>query len=69
MIIGAAVGSTIDVSDGDDSALDGAIGGAATALAIRTVAPLVLTYAAGWLLLYGIGKASAAVFGKGKQVA
>jgi hypothetical protein len=68
-IIGAAIGSAIDGSDGEDSTLDGALGGAAAALAIRTVAPLVLTYAAGWLLLRGIGKASEAVFGSRQDAA
>ncbi len=68
-IIGAAIGSAIDGSDGDDSTLDGALGGAAAALAIRTIAPVVLTYAAGWLLLHGIGKASEAVFGTRKDAA
>ena len=67
-VIGAALGSAIDGSDGDDSTLDGALGGAAAALAIRTLAPIALTYAAGWLLLRGIGKATDAVFSgrKGK---
>ncbi len=68
-IIGAAIGSAIDGSDGEDSTLDGALGGAAAALAIRTIAPVVLTYAAGWLLLHGIGKASEAVFGNREKVA
>lgn len=68
-VIGAAIGSAIDGSDGDDSTLDGALGGAAAAFAIRAVAPMVLTYAAGWLLLHGIGKASKAVFGSRKDVA
>jgi hypothetical protein len=68
-VIGAALGSAIDGSDGDDSTLDGALGGAAAALAIRTIAPVVLTYAAGWLVLHGIGKASEAVFGARKEAA
>jgi hypothetical protein len=69
-VIGAALGSAIDGSDGEgDSTLDGALGGAAAALVIRTVAPVVLTYAAGWLLLHGIGKASEAVFGARKNAA
>jgi hypothetical protein len=68
-VIGAALGSAIDGSDGDDSTLDGALGGAAAAFAIRTIAPVVLTYAAGWLLLHGIGKASEAVFGGRKETA
>lgn len=67
-VIGAAIGSAIDGSDGEgDSTLDGALGGAAAALAIRTIAPMIMTYAAGWLVLHGIGRASKAVFGAGKD--
>lgn len=62
-VIGAALGSAIDGADGDDSTIDGALGGAAAALAIRTIMPLALTYATGWLVLHGIGKARDAVFG------
>lgn len=63
-MVGAAIGSAIDGSDGEgDSTLDGALGGAAAALAIRTIAPILLTYAAGWLVLHGIGRAGKAVFG------
>jgi len=68
-IIGAAVGSAIDGSDGDDSTLDGALGGAAAALAIRTLAPIVLTYTVGWLVLRGIGKARDAAFGGREKTA
>jgi len=68
-IVGAAIGSAIDGSDGEgDSTLDGALGGAAAALAIRTIAPMVMTYAAGWLVLHGIGRASSAVFGRKETV-
>ncbi|QNE30691.1 hypothetical protein F1C10_00990 [Sphingomonas sp. NBWT7] len=61
-IIGAAIGSAIDGADGDDSTLDGAIGGAVAGFAIRALAPVVLTYATGWLVLHGIGKAKDALF-------
>ena len=65
-IIGAALGSAIDGADGDDSSVDGAIEGAIAATAIRLIAPLVLTYATGWLVLHGIGKAKDAIFGEDK---
>lgn len=68
-IIGAALGSAIDGSDGDDSTIDGALGGAAAALAIRAIAPLVLTFATGWLVLHGIGMARDAVFGRDSKPA
>ena len=62
-ILGAAIGSAIDGSDGDDSTVDGAIGGAVAATAIRAVIPLAVTFATGWLVLRGIGRARDAVFG------
>jgi hypothetical protein len=58
-VIGAALGS----------AIDGALGGAAVALAVRAIVPLAVTYATGWLVLYGIGRARDAVFGSGKAAA
>lgn len=67
-IIGAAIGSAIDGADGDDSTLDGAIGGAVAGFAIRALTPVLLTYATGWLVLHGIGKAKDAIFeGKPKN--
>ncbi|UVO51574.1 hypothetical protein M0208_14070 [Sphingomonas sp. SUN019] len=70
-IIGAAIGSAIDGADGDDSTLDGAIGGALAGALIRGLAPVVMTYAVGWLVLHGIGKAKDAmgdaVFQKGTK--
>jgi hypothetical protein len=65
-VLGAALGSAIDGSDGDDSTLDGALGGAITGMAIRALAPVVLTYAVGWLVLHGIGRAKDAAFGEEK---
>lgn len=62
-IMGAAIGSAIDGRDGDDSTVDGAIEGALAATAIRTVVPIAITFATGWLVLRGIGKAKHAVFG------
>ena len=61
-LIGAAIGSAIDGSEGDDSTLDGAIGGAIAGVAIRALVPVLLTYATGWLVLHGIGRAKDAIF-------
>ncbi len=61
-IIGAAIGSAIDGADGEDSTVDGAITGAIAGFAIRALAPVVLTYATGWLVLHGIGRAKDAIF-------
>ena len=62
-MLGAAIGSAIDGRDGDDSTLDGAIGGAVAAAVIRTMVPVAITFATGWLVLRGIGRAKDAVFG------
>ncbi|MEP6784844.1 MAG: hypothetical protein ABI898_03775 [Sphingomonadales bacterium] len=62
-VLGAALGSAIDGSDGDDSTIDGALGGAVAAMAVRAIAPVVVTYAVGWLVLHGIGRAKDAVLG------
>lgn len=66
-LIGAAIGSAIDGADGDDSTLDGAIGGAIAGFAVRALVPVVLTYATGWLVLHGIGKAKDAIFSDGPK--
>lgn len=66
-LIGAAIGSAIDGADGDDSTLDGAIGGAIGGMVVRALAPVVLTYATGWLVLHGIGKAKDLVFQSGAK--
>lgn len=60
-LIGAAIGSAIDGADGDDSTVDGAIGGAIAGYAISALVPVMLTYATGWLVLRGIGKAKDAI--------
>ncbi len=62
-ILGAAIGSAIDGSDGDDSTVDGAIAGAATATAIRIVLPVAITFATGWLVLRGVGMLRDKAFG------
>lgn len=68
-VLGAALGSAIDGSDGEgDSTLNGALGGAAAGLVVRALAPVVLTYAVGWLVLHGIGRAKDAVFSEEKKI-
>ena len=62
-MLGAAIGIAIDGRDGDDSTVDGAIAGAAIAAAVRVVVPLAVTFATGWVVLRGIGKARDAMFG------
>lgn len=63
--IGALIGGAIDSASGDDSNADGAIVGAATAMAVRAIAPVVVTYAVGWAVLKGLDMAKDAVFGTG----
>lgn len=62
-MLGAAIGSAIDGRDGDDSTVDGAIKGAVAATVVRGVIPLAITFATGWLVLRGIGKAKDKLFG------
>lgn len=62
-IIGAAIGSAIDGSDGEDSTVDGAIAGAATAVVVRTLLPIAITFTVGWLVLRGVGKLKDKAFG------
>lgn len=62
--LGALIGGAIDSASGDDSAADGAIAGAATAMLVRAVAPVLFTYAVGWAVLKGIEAAGQAVFGE-----
>jgi hypothetical protein len=63
--LGALIGSAIDGSDGDDSTADGALVGAATAMVVRAVVPVIVTYAVGWAVLKGLDAAKDAVFGEG----
>jgi hypothetical protein len=62
--LGALIGGTIDSASGDDSSADGAIVGAATAMVVRAVVPVVFTYAVGWAVLKGLDAAKDAVFGE-----
>lgn len=61
-LIGALVGAAIDRRDGD-SGVKGAIAGTLTEGAIRVAAPLLATYALGWLVQFGARKAWAAAIG------
>ena len=63
-IIGAAIGSAIDGADGDDSTADGALIGAGVVTAMRIIVPIAVTFAAGWLVLRGLGKVTDAVLGE-----
>jgi hypothetical protein len=63
--LGALIGSAIDGSDGDDSTADGALVGAATAMVVRAVVPVIVTYAVGWAVLKGLDAAKDAVFSEG----
>lgn len=58
-MIGALIGAAIDRQDGD-SGIKGAIVGTLAESAIRTLVPIIATYAVGWAVLYGIQKAAAA---------
>jgi hypothetical protein len=62
--LGALIGGAIDGASGDDSTADGAIVGAATAMVVRAIVPVVFTYFVGWAVLKGIDAAKDAVFGE-----
>lgn len=55
-LVGALIGAAIDRRDGD-SGIKGAILGSVVESAIRIAAPIVLTYALGWAVQYGVRKA------------
>ena len=63
-ILGAVIGSAIDGADGDDSTADGALIGAGVATALRIIVPIAVTFAAGWLVLRGLGAITDAVLGE-----
>jgi hypothetical protein len=62
-LLGALIGAAIDRQDGD-SGIKGAIVGTVAESAIRFLAPVLATYALGWAVQYGIGKAWQAVAGE-----
>ena len=55
-LIGALIGAAIDRRDGD-SGIKGAIIGSVAEGALRIAAPILLTYALGWAVQYGVRKA------------
>lgn len=61
-MIGMLVGAAIDRRDGD-SGIKGAIEGYLVQGALRIVAPIVVTYAIGWGVQYGIRRALLAATG------
>jgi len=61
-LFGALIGAAIDRQDGD-SGIKGAIVGTVAEGAIKVLAPIVVTYALGWLVQYGISKAWAGATG------
>jgi hypothetical protein len=62
-LLGALIGAAIDRRDGD-SGIKGAIVGTVAESAIRFLAPIAATYALGWAVQYGIGKAWKAITGE-----
>lgn len=59
-LIGALIGAAIDRRDGD-SGIKGAIIGTVAESTIKIIVPIVATYAVGWAVLYGIGRAAHAL--------
>jgi hypothetical protein len=62
-LLGALIGAAIDRDEGG-SGIKGAIEGTIVEAAIRTVAPIVATYALGWAVQYGIRKGWHALVGE-----
>lgn len=62
-LIGALIGAAIDRRDGD-SGIKGAIIGGVAQSAIRVAAPIVVTYALGWAVQYGVRKAWQGIRGR-----
>ena len=62
--IGGLIGAGIDsLSGDDDSSVDGALIGAATANILKLVLPVIVTYAVGWMTIRGIDQLRAASVG------
>jgi hypothetical protein len=61
-LLGALIGAAIDRDEGG-SGITGAIEGTIAEAAIRTLAPIVATYALGWGVQYGIRKGWHALVG------
>lgn len=61
-LLGALIGAAIDREEGG-SGIKGAIEGTIAEYAIRTLAPIVATYALGWAVQYGVRKGWHALIG------
>ena len=61
-LFGALIGAAIDREEGG-SGIKGAIEGTIAEYAIRTLAPIVATYALGWAVQYGLRKGWHALVG------
>ena len=62
-LVGALIGAAIDRRDGD-SGIKGAIIGSMAQGAIRVAAPILVTYALGWAVQYGVRKGWQALAGR-----
>ena len=62
-LVGALIGAAIDRGDGD-SGIKGAIIGSVAQGAIRVAAPILVTYALGWAVQYGVRKGWQAIAGR-----
>ena len=62
-LMGALVGAAIDREEGG-SGIKGAIEGTIAEWAIRTITPVIATYALGWAVQYGIRKGWHALAGR-----
>ena len=62
-LLGALIGAAIDRRDGD-SGIKGAIVGTVVEGTVKVLAPIVATYALGWLCQYGARKLWHAVAGQ-----
>jgi hypothetical protein len=62
-LLGALIGAAIDREEGG-SGIKGAIEGTIAEAAIRTLAPIVATYALGWAVQYGVRKGWHALIGE-----
>ena len=62
-LVGALIGAAIDRRDGD-SGIKGAIIGSVAQGALRVAAPILVTYALGWAVQYGVRKGWQAISGR-----
>jgi hypothetical protein len=62
-LLGALIGAAIDRDEGG-SGIKGAIEGTIAEAAVRTLVPIIATYALGWAVQYGIRKGWHALLGE-----